>query len=78
MYRNNYEGGDGWRYYPLEIEIGENCPMCGEKRGTPEWHNQTEDGEFYQLHIWKNHCGHLDAYRDCYLESKRLKHERQD
>lgn len=73
MYRNNYDGGDGWTYYPMRIEISDNCPICGCKRGEPKWHNQCEDGEWFQVQTWNNPCGHTDYYGDVYRESKELK-----
>lgn len=73
MYRNSYHGGDGWTYYPKEISISDNCPKCGNKRGMPEVRNFCEDGDFYQVHIWKNQCGHIDLYKDVYSESLAIK-----
>jgi hypothetical protein len=49
------------------------CPICGSKRGKPKWHNQPEDGEWFQVNIWHNECGHIDTYRDCYFESEKIK-----
>jgi hypothetical protein len=79
MYRNTYEGGDGWTYHPLSIEISDYCQApvedeeknpvpCGVKRGTSTPHSFCEDGEFYTVDTWKNACGHVDTYKDCYLE----------
>lgn len=72
MYRNSYDGGDGWRYYPMNIKIGDNCPVCGGKRGEPSQRTYCEDGEWYTVDNWINSCGHLDKYVDCYHEAKRL------
>lgn len=76
MYRNNFVGGDGWTYYPMNIVIADNCPVCGGKRGAPVAHNFCEDGEWFTVDRWDNQCGHLDKYKDCYLESVELKKER--
>lgn len=73
MYRNTYVGGDGWVYYPMTVEISDNCPVCGSKRGTPRGHHFCEDGEWFTVDIWDNPCGHLDMYKDCYKESATLK-----
>ena len=74
MYRNNYDGGDGWTYYPMTIDIGDNCPQCGCPRGKPRIHTQCEDGEYFHVHVWTNECGHVDFYQSVYEEHKaRLK-----
>lgn len=73
MYRNNWFGGDGWTFYPVTVEISDNCPVCGAKRGTPSKNRYCEDGEFYYLDNWKNPCGHLDTYKDTYIESLNIK-----
>ena len=70
MYRNTYDGGDGWTYYPMIIEIADTCPVCGEKRGVPRPYRFYEDGEWFTVSQWNNPCGHLDNYGDCYRESK--------
>lgn len=70
MYRNNYDGGDGWTYYPMTIEIGDNCPHCGGPRGEPRYHRQCEDGEWFDLQVWSNPCGHVDFYQSVYEEHK--------
>lgn len=67
MYRNSYKGGNGWTYYPID----NNCKQCGEKRGKPELRNFCEDGYWHNLSVWENPCGHIDYYKDCYLESKK-------
>lgn len=72
MYRNNYEGGDGWTYYPKVVTISDTCPVCGGKRGTPKGHNFCEDGEWFNVDIWDNPCGHIDKYKDVYFEAKEL------
>lgn len=70
MYRNSFEGGDGWTFYPREIEISDWCPQCGIRRGIPYPKQYCEDGEFYTVHNWDNPCGHVDSYKEVYLESK--------
>jgi rRNA maturation protein Nop10 len=68
MYRNSFVGGDGWRYHPMDIEISDRCQICGDKRGTPKPTTFCEDGEWYTVDEWINECGHIDRYKDCYLE----------
>lgn len=75
MYRNNWFGGDGWTYYPMQIKIADTCPVCGSKRGKPYWHRFCEDGEWFSVNSWKNPCGHIDYYPDCIKESQKLKSE---
>lgn len=72
MYRNSFEGGDGWTYYPKQITIGDNCPVCNAKRGMPYNHHFCEDGEWFDVDKWDNPCGHVDKYSDCFNEAKQL------
>lgn len=69
MYRNNFFGGDGWTYYPKTVTISAFCPVCGGRRGTPTWHQQCEDGEWFQVNVWENTCGHKDTYKDVLIEA---------
>ena len=78
MYRNNWFGGDGWTYYPVRVEISDCCPICGEKRGTPQSTRYCEDGEWYNVDNWKNPCGHLDNYKDCLIEANKIKNEKSE
>ncbi len=73
MYRNSFEGGDGWTYYPVEVEIGDNCPICGEKRGVPRMQSFCYDGDWYGLSTWSNPCGHIDTYKDVLIEAGYIK-----
>ena len=68
MYRNNFEGGDGWTYHPTTVTIADHCPVCGEKRGTPYPHTFCEDGEWFTVDRWDNPCGHIDTYKNCWKE----------
>ena len=72
MYRNSYDGGDGWIYHPLKITIADTCPRCGQKRGQPRPHTFCEDGEWFTVDRWVNACGHVDSYRNAYLEAKEV------
>lgn len=66
------DGGNGWVYHPKTIEIGDNCPVCGGKRGQPYNYHFCEDGEWFDVDKWDNPCGHLDKYAKVYHESKQL------
>jgi hypothetical protein len=76
MYRNNWFGGDGWTYYPVEIEIGDTCPVCGGPRGEPYGYNFIEDDTPYFVHKWDNPCGHMDLYADVLVEAGYVKREK--
>ena len=69
MYRNNWFGGDGWRYFPVTVEIADTCPVCGGKRGEPRGYNFCEDEQWFWVNRWDNPCGHMDMYRDVLIES---------
>lgn len=69
MYRNSYEGGDGWTYYPVVVEISDKCPICGELRGTPYNYHFCEDGEWFDVDRWDNPCGHIDKYANVWKEA---------
>lgn len=69
MYRNNYFGGDGWIFYPMQIEIGDNCPVCGGPRGEPQRVAFYENDESHSVDQWDNPCGHLDTYKKCLVEA---------
>ena len=73
MYHDRWNGGDDTNYYPVEIEILNNCPQCGGPRGKAIASEQHEFGQTYSLHNWENSCGHIDTYEDAYRESERLK-----
>lgn len=72
MYRNDFDGGDGWTYYPLSIKISATCPRCGGKRGDPYPHRFYEDGEWFTVDRWDNPCGHIDKYFAAYKEAKHI------
>lgn len=52
-----------------EIEVSTKCPVCGGPRGTPALRRFCEDGEWYDVHVWQNPCGHLDSYSNLLLEA---------
>jgi hypothetical protein len=56
-----------WGHGPLRvavrtITIDDNCPECGDPRGTPEGMNQYDDGVHYWVQTWSNPCGHADPF----------------
>jgi len=66
---------DGWTYYPKAIEISDNCPVCGKKRGVPTVKHFCEDGEWFDVDVWDNPCGYIDKYKDCLIEAEKIKEE---
>lgn len=72
MFRNSFFGGNGWTYYPVQIEIGDRCPECGGPRGEPAKHTFRDCGEWFTVDTWQNPCGHLDTYKSCLLEAWRI------
>lgn len=77
MYRNSFTGGDEWTYYPMKVTISDNCPVCGGKRGIPKPYRFCEDGEWFDVNIWRNECGHVDMYKDCFLEHQKIKESKE-
>lgn len=73
FYRNNFDGGDGWSYYPKAVQIADNCPQCGAKRGTPYHYRFSEDGEWFDVERWENPCGHLDTYGAAWHEAQAIR-----
>ena len=71
MYRNTMDGGDGWTYHAITVEIADTCPVCGGSRGKPHRKQYCEDGEWYTVDTWTNPCGHLDRYPDVIREYRR-------
>jgi hypothetical protein len=60
------------RPYVRTVEIADNCPKCGEKRGEPQGLNECDDGAYYWVQIWTNPCGHKDYYADVVREAAEL------
>lgn len=69
MFRNDYTGGDGWISFPMDVDIADNCPVCGEQRGESYPEHIYENGDWFTVDAWDNPCGHIDTYRDCFHES---------
>lgn len=72
FYRNSFDGGDGWTYFPMLVELSPNCPKCGQKRGEPWQGRVIEDGETFAVDQWVNPCGHVDSYGDCWKEHQQI------
>ncbi|PTM58351.1 hypothetical protein [Desmospora activa] len=45
------------------VEVEWKCPTCGEPMGEPKLRRFCEDGEWYDVHVWDNECGHIAKYR---------------
>lgn len=47
----------------MTIEISDECPKCGKKRGVKRWKGLSYDGS-RRLHVdcWSNECDHIDGY----------------
>ena len=58
--RQQHEG-----IFSIEVEISDNCPKCGSKRGTKVWQGFSYDGS-RRLYVtmWENECGHIDKYSE--------------
>lgn len=69
MYRNSFFGGDGWKYHPVKIQIGDFCPVCNHPRGKTRPYTFYEDGDTFTVDTWENDCGHVDLYKDCLIEA---------
>ena len=73
LYHDSWFGGDEANYYPVEIEILNNCPKCAGPRGEVVSSEHREFGQTYFLDNWENPCGHIDTYEEVYKEAQRLK-----
>jgi len=53
----------------ITIEISDNCPVCGAKRGTSRWQGLSYDGSRrLNVDCWENACGHIDVYSNVIKE----------
>jgi hypothetical protein len=66
-------GNGGYYLMTREIEISDNCPTCGSKRGIPRSHQTYEDGDVAWSHVWDNPCGHIDFYSSVIMEADEIK-----
>lgn len=62
-YRKPSFGWEDWAFYPLQIEIGDRCTVCGGPRGEPRRVDEQE------VDRWDNPCGHVDTYKKCLVEA---------
>lgn len=54
------------------VEILPVCPVCGELRGEIRNHRFHEWGEWHDVDVWTNPCGHVDRYRDVLREAQMI------
>lgn len=53
----------------VTIEISDNCPKCGAKRGVKRWEGLSYDGSRrLNVDCWANECGHIDKYSEVIRE----------
>lgn len=57
----------GWLHGTKNIKVLWVCPSCKESMGEPRLQNFCEDGEFYNVHVWENECGHVAKYAELTL-----------
>ncbi len=55
--REQHEG-----YYSMTIEISDNCPVCGGKRGETFETLSFDGSRRLGVSGWHNPCGHIDLY----------------
>ena len=46
------------------VEIDDNCPKCGQRRGQPRLKSFYRDGQSFAIDVWENACGHVDSYEE--------------
>ena len=53
-----------------KVTISDNCPTCGQKRGTPYSYLYTDNqGATVTVNFWRNQCGHDDHYQTVLKEA---------
>lgn len=57
----------GWLHGTKNVEALWECPSCKKPMGEPRLQDFCEDGEFYNVHVWKNECGHITSYNEMTL-----------
>jgi hypothetical protein len=60
----------GWIHGTKKVIVIWECPTCGKKMGEPHNHHFAEDGEWYDVDIWQNDCGHTTKYKDLKIIEK--------
>ena len=60
--------------YPMlrHVTISKICPCCGGKRGEPKVSRQYDNGDWRDVHTWRNPCGHIDKYSEVLKEASKL------
>ena len=56
----------------VTLEISDNCPTCGEKRGEIFATHSYDGSRRLNCDGWNNPCGHIDKYSDIRQEGKRV------
>lgn len=70
---NEKYGSPSFRGVELRtVEILPVCPICGELRGDIGSGRFHEWGEFYEVSVWTNPCGHTDSYSDVLREARMI------
>ncbi len=54
----------GWLHGTRQVTVYWHCPICKTIMGEPRLQQFCEDGEFYNVHVWDNPCGHVAKYKD--------------
>ncbi|MDX8367710.1 hypothetical protein [Cytobacillus sp. IB215665] len=54
----------GWLHGTKNMKVEWTCPTCGQEMGQPTAKQFCEDGEFYNVNVWENDCGHVAKYTD--------------
>ena len=63
---------DGWLIGTKTVVIADNCPFCHGPRSVPKNYHFCEDGEWYDVDVWLNLCGHVDMYSAVLVEAYAL------
>jgi hypothetical protein len=59
---NQHEGSP---FNLMTVEISDQCPKCGAKRGVKRWSGLSFDGSRrLVVDCWSNECGHIDKYEE--------------
>lgn len=59
----------------VTLEISDNCPVCGVKRGQVFGTHSYDGSRRLYCDGWINPCGHIDSYVEVRKEGKRVVYE---
>lgn len=65
---------DGYPGNVVTLEISDNCPECGAKRGRPFGALSYDGSRRLNVDGWRNECGHIDKYDNVRKEGKQVAH----